>query len=358
MHRKISDIPNVNQQLFVVLCSFMFFNVHIQSKLFQKSGFKQTMLNPRQQTLLECVRKHGTISVEELAQQLNVTTQTVRRDVKAMVDASLLARYHGGVGLLSSTENIAYPERQVMHADAKRRIGRTVAARVPDGCSLILNLGTTTEEVARALQQHKNLHVVTNNLNVANSLASNPALEVIIAGGVVRARSRHRRRGHHRFHPPVQGGHRHHRHFQHRDGWRLRDFDAREVKVAQTIIEQSRQVWLVADASKFGRQALVKMAHLSQIDVLFTDAPPPPELATLLAETDVEVVIAKCQAGRHAAQACATALSLFFNDGRHGSIHAQSSIVVMRHAEDIDACRQEQQTAIAAQGRRPALASR
>ena len=73
----------------------------------------------------------------------------------------------------------------------------------------------------------------------------------------------------------------------------LRDFDAREVKVAQTIIEQSRQVWLVADASKFGRQALVKMAHLSQIDVLFTDAPPPPELAKLLAETDVEVVIAK-----------------------------------------------------------------
>lgn len=253
-----------------------------------------TMLNPRQQTLLECVRKHGTISVEELAQQLNVTTQTVRRDVKAMVDASLLARYHGGVGLLSSTENIAYPQRQVMHAEAKRRIGRTVAARVPDGCSLILNLGTTTEEVALALQQHKNLHVVTNNLNVANSLASNPALEVIIAGGVVRARDR-----------GIVGEATIDfiRQFKvdigiigissiEMDGV-LRDFDAREVKVAQTIIEQSRQVWLVADASKFGRQALVKMAHLSQIDVLFTDAPPPPELAKLLAETDVEVVIAR-----------------------------------------------------------------
>lgn len=72
----------------------------------------------------------------------------------------------------------------------------------------------------------------------------------------------------------------------------LRDFDTHEVKVAQNIIEQSRQVWLVADSSKFGRQALVKMAHLSQIDVLFTDAAPPPELAKLLQETEVEVVLA------------------------------------------------------------------
>jgi len=251
------------------------------------------MLNPRQQTLLDCVRKHITISVEELAQKLDVTTQTVRRDVKAMVDAKLLARYHGGVGLLSSTENIAYPQRQVMNADAKQRIGKAVAARVPDGCSLILNLGTTTEEVARGLLQHRNLHVVTNNLNVASMLASNASSEVIIAGGVVRARDR-----------GVVGEATIDfiRQFKvdigiigissiELDGV-LRDFDPREVKVAQTIIEQSRQVWLVADASKFGRQALVKMAHLSQIDVLFTDAPPPPQLARLLQEVDVEVVLA------------------------------------------------------------------
>jgi len=134
---------------------------------------------------------------------------------------------------------------------------------------------------------------VTNNLNVANSLASNPALEVIIAGGVVRARDR-----------GIVGEATIDfiRQFKvdigiigissiELDGV-LRDFDAREVKVAQTIIEQSRQVWLVADSSKFGRQALVKMAHLSQIDVLFTDAPPPPELAKLLQETEVEVVLA------------------------------------------------------------------
>jgi len=248
---------------------------------------------PRHRQILEYVRQHGDASVDALARVLGVTTQTIRRDIRQLEDERLLARYHGGVGLLSSTENIAYPQRQVMNAEAKQRIGKAVAARVPDGCSLILNLGTTTEEVARALHRHSHLHVVTNNLNVASMLASNTASEVIVTGGVVRARDR-----------GIVGEATIDfiRQFKvdigiigissiELDGV-LRDFDAREVKVAQTIIEQSRQVWLVADSSKFGRQALVKMAHLSQIDVLFTDAPPPPELAKLLQETEVEVVLA------------------------------------------------------------------
>ena len=72
----------------------------------------------------------------------------------------------------------------------------------------------------------------------------------------------------------------------------LRDFDPREVKVAQAIVEQSREVWLVADQAKFDRQALVRITHLSQIDKLFCDAPPPPGLASMLAEAQVEVVVA------------------------------------------------------------------
>jgi DeoR family glycerol-3-phosphate regulon repressor len=72
----------------------------------------------------------------------------------------------------------------------------------------------------------------------------------------------------------------------------LRDFDPREVKVAQAIIEQSREVWLVADHDKFGRQALVRLAHASQIDRLFTDAKPPEALARVLKEAQVQVVVA------------------------------------------------------------------
>jgi DeoR family transcriptional regulator, glycerol-3-phosphate regulon repressor len=250
-------------------------------------------LNPRQRRLLEVVRQRVTMSVEDLAQELEVTPQTVRRDVKQMEEERLLARYHGGVGLPSSVENIDYSQRQVMNIEAKRRIAQAVAKQVPPGCSLLINIGTTTEEVARELVRHQGLHVVTNNLNVAAILADNPHCEVIIAGGVVRGRDR-----------GIIGEATIDfiRQFKvdigiigissiEADGT-LRDFDAREVKVAQTIIEQSREVWLVADRDKFGRQALVRMAHLSQVDMLFTDARPPENLARVLKEAQVKLVVA------------------------------------------------------------------
>jgi DeoR family glycerol-3-phosphate regulon repressor len=250
-------------------------------------------LNPRQRSLLDAVRLKGTISVEELAVQLEVTPQTVRRDVKLMEEAHLLARYHGGVGSPSSVRNIDYSQRQVLGSEAKQRIASAVAAQVPNGCSLLINIGTTTEAVARALACHKGLHVVTNNLNVAAILADNADCEVIVAGGVVRARDR-----------GIVGEATIDfiRQFKvdigiigissiDEDGT-LRDFDAREVKVAQAIIEQSREVWLVADHDKFGRKALVRMAELTQIDVLFTDAPPPAAFKRVLQQAKVRLVVA------------------------------------------------------------------
>jgi DeoR family glycerol-3-phosphate regulon repressor len=250
-------------------------------------------LNPRQRRLLDAVKRHVTVSVEELAQQLDVTPQTVRRDVKLMEEASLLARYHGGVGLPSSVENIDYSQRQVLNIEAKRRIAAAVAERVRPGCSLLINIGTTTEEVARALVHHQGLHVVTNNLNVAAILSDQPGCEVMLAGGLVRGRDR-----------GIVGEATIDfiRQFKvdvgiigvsgiEPDGT-LRDFDPREVKVAQAIIEQSREVWLVADQDKFGRQALVRLAHLTQIDKLFCDAPPPEAMKKILKEAQVEVVIA------------------------------------------------------------------
>jgi DeoR family glycerol-3-phosphate regulon repressor len=86
----------------------------------------------------------------------------------------------------STTENIAYRQRQALEADAKTRIAQAIARRVPNGCSLILNIGTTIEAVARELLQHRGLRVITNNLHVAALLSANPDCEVIVAGGQVR----------------------------------------------------------------------------------------------------------------------------------------------------------------------------
>ena len=132
--------------------------------------------NPRQSLLLDEVRARGTATVEALSEQFGVTLQTVRRDVKLLSDAGLLARFHGGVRLPSSTtENIAYRQRQQLNEHSKQRIARAIAAVVPQDCSLIINIGTTAEAVARELMNHQGLRVITNNLNVAAILSDNPA---------------------------------------------------------------------------------------------------------------------------------------------------------------------------------------
>ena len=248
--------------------------------------------NPRQSLLLDEVRARGSVSVEALAERFDVTLQTVRRDVRQLTDAGLLTRFHGGVRLpTSTTENIEYRKRQQLNAQAKQRIAQQVARRVPHGSSLLINIGTTTEAIARELLRHKGLRVITNNLNVAAILSDNPDCEVIVAGGVVRSRDR-----------GIVGeatidfirqvkvdigligisG-------IESDGT-LRDFDFREVKVARAIIEQSRQVWVAADHSKFNRPAMVELARFDQVDMLFTDAPPPAPFPQLLAHAGVNCV--------------------------------------------------------------------
>jgi DeoR family transcriptional regulator, glycerol-3-phosphate regulon repressor len=250
--------------------------------------------NPRQAELLDTVRELGTMTVEALAERFGVTLQTARRDIALLADAGLLARFHGGARMPSSTtENIAYRQRQRMNDDAKRRIARAVAAHVPDSSSLIVNIGTTTEAVARALLERRALRVITNNLNVASILCDKPDFEVIVTGGLVRSSDR-----------GVIGeaaldfiGQ-----FKvdigligisgiEADGT-LRDFDYREVKVARAIIERSRQVWLVADHSKFNRPAMVELGRLSQIDALYTDRMPPDPFPALMAEAGVQCIVA------------------------------------------------------------------
>ena len=255
--------------------------------------------HPRHLRLLDLVRTDGQASVEQLAERLGVTLQTVRRDVQGLADAGLLVRFHGGVRAPGSTvENVAHTQREALNAPGKARIAQAIAQAVPAGCSLILNIGTTTEAVARALLQHQGLRVITNNLNVAAILSANTSCEVIVTGGVVRPRDRG---------IVGEAAVDFIRQFKvdlavigisgiEADG-SLRDYDYREVKVAQTIIGHAREVWLAADHSKFHRPAMVEVGRLSQIARLFTDAPPPEPFPALLREAQVRCDIAAAPTG-------------------------------------------------------------
>ena len=250
-------------------------------------------MNFRQNELVRTVREQGFSSIEDLAQTFDVTPQTIRRYVNALADEGLVRRYHGGVAPASGAENVAYIARCGLLLPEKQRIAALLAEHIPNRASLFINLGTTTEAVAAALTGHAGLRVITNNLNVATMLCDDPRSEVVITSGLVRGRDR-----------GVTGEATIDfiRQFKadygvigisgiDSDGT-LRDFDYREVRVSQAILAHSRRVFLAADHSKFGRDALVELGHLSQIDVLFTDASPPPAMIPVLVEAGVKVQVA------------------------------------------------------------------
>lgn len=252
-----------------------------------KHRISQESLSPRHLEIIEMAKRNGFLATEELSRTLKVTVQTIRRDINELCEKGYLRRYHGGAGLASSTENVDYSMRQVLNHDAKIEIARMAAAFIPDNASLFINIGTTTEEVAKALSGHRKLRVITNNLNVATLLCGNDDFEVIVAGGVVRED-----RG-------VIGESTIDFVKQFKvdygvigisgidtDGTLL-DFDYSEVRVAQAIMENARRVLLVADHTKFGSTPKVRLGHISEVDVLFTDRMPPKAIQEALDKGNV-----------------------------------------------------------------------
>lgn len=250
-------------------------------------------VTPRQSDIVQLAKEIGKVNVEDLAERFSVTPQTIRKDLNDLCERGLLQRYHGGAVLSSGVANFGYDARRHIFANEKRRIGLKAASLIPDNSSLLINIGTTTEQVAMALRPRKGLLVITNNVNVINILQGFRDIEVIVAGGVVR----------------------------HADGGilgeaavdfisqfkvdyaiigtsaidadgTLLDYDYREVRVAKAIIECARHSILVADSMKYERSAPVRIGHISQLDCFVTDQPPPQNLLEICKDNDVQIELA------------------------------------------------------------------
>ncbi|WP_068313520.1 DeoR/GlpR family DNA-binding transcription regulator [Polycladidibacter hongkongensis] len=249
------------------------------------------MLVARHSSILEIARASGRVEVDDLAARFEVSPQTIRKDLNELCEQGLLTRVHGGALLAFGVENLGYRARQAMAGAAKQEIGKAAAALIPDGASLFVNIGTTTEAVAQSLNRHRGLMVVTNNLNVASVMSPNGENEVVISGGVVR---------------PADSGivgeaavdfvNQFKVDFAivgvsalDEEGWLL-DFDYREVKVAQAILRNARHVILVADQSKLDRSAPVRIANMSKIDSFVTDRVESADLRSVLEANDVRLV--------------------------------------------------------------------
>ena len=245
----------------------------------------------RQSEIMARARAEGRVAVEPLAEAFGVTVQTIRRDLSALADAGLLSRVHGGAVLPSGTRNIGYEDRRALNPDAKEAIGRAAAARIPDGASVFLDIGTTVEAVARALRGRSGLLIVTNNINAANILVANPDAEIILAGGLLR-----RADGglvgevtadfvrQFKVDVAVIGA------SALDAGGDVLDYDFREVRVAQAVMRYARRSMLVADLSKLGRSAPVRLGPLAEFDLWATDTVPQKALADACARWKTEVV--------------------------------------------------------------------
>ena len=248
---------------------------------------KQTQ---RHDAIIELVRQQGYVSTEELVEHFAVSPQTIRRDLNDLAEQNKIHRHHGGAALPSSSVNAAYHDRKIMWSEEKARIAQRVAAQIPDGATLFIDIGTTPEAVAHALLNHKNLRVVTNNLNVATLLTAKEDFRLILAGGEVRTRD-----------GGIMGEATLDFISQFRldygilgisgidmDG-SLLEFDYHEVRTKRAIIENSRHVMLVVDHSKFGRNAMVNMGSISMVDAVYTDVMPPAGVLKVITDNNLQL---------------------------------------------------------------------
>jgi DeoR family glycerol-3-phosphate regulon repressor len=249
------------------------------------------MLSPRQNKILVLAGREGRVDVEKLSSIFDISPQTIRKDLNILCDRQLLQRVHGGAIVGSGIENVSYEARRLLAPDSKKAIGKMAATLIPDNSSLLINIGTTTEQVAHSLKNHKGLLVITNNINAIAIMKNFPGIELIIAGGQVR-----RSDGGIIGVAAVDFINQFKADYAvigvsaiDEDG-SLLDYDFGEVRVAQAIIENARQVILVADRMKLERSAPIRIGHISQVNTIVIDGKLPQKLQASCREHGVHTV--------------------------------------------------------------------
>lgn len=256
----------------------------------------EVIMNSRQTRILELLERTSTLTTLDLARELRVSDQTIRRDLRTLAGKGSVEKFHGGVRLCTETYEAPFTQRLQTNAAAKTAIANACAELIPDGATLFLDNSSTACFLARQLLRRSGLTIITLSLESARILAeSGDANRVIVPGGELRAADMTITGSSAidyatRFSPDLfvmsvaaisadRG---------------CMDFDLFEAEYKSRLIPAAGQVILLADAGKFGRGGLVRTCTLDLIDVVVCDAPPPADLRAalspsthiLVAETD------------------------------------------------------------------------
>ncbi len=255
----------------------------------------------RREAIVRIVGDTGQVTVEDLAQQLGSSRETIRRDLASMDKDGLVRKYHGGARALapSVVDNPSNPEvtegrfatRMHENRDGKRAIGKAAAALFREGDVLFVDTGSTTVVFAEYLAQLRGITVITNSLKIAEIMgAANAGHRVFMIGGDYDADASENLGAlalqqigqFHAEHVVLTVGSVHER--------GVRDFDLREAEIARAMIANADRVTVLADASKFSRPAIFDVAEIGKIDRIVTDVPPAPGMTKVLEASGVSVI--------------------------------------------------------------------
>jgi DeoR/GlpR family transcriptional regulator of sugar metabolism len=251
------------------------------------------LIEKRQQLILDRLARDGAAGIAMLAESLGVSRETVRRDLNALADRQLLTKTHGGA-LAHQESEPSLSARIEVNAAGKRRIAQAAAKLVDDGASLIIDCGSTTQALAKALLQHRQLTVYTNDLNVARLLSRRNGNTVHVLGGQL---------------------------LEHEDatsGWEtvaqvgqyhvdiafvgvsaiaddgtLTDYQRAGAELRSRMLAAARLPVLLADHTKFGQVKPVTVANLDRVRRLITDAAPPAAARKRLEALGMTIVVAR-----------------------------------------------------------------
>lgn len=244
--------------------------------------------------ILQLIETQGEVSVSEFSRRADVSEMTIRRDLEVLEGRGLLVRLHGrAIAPVSRSYEPPFDLRAGSVPAAKQQIGALAASLIAEGETVILDVGTTTLEVARALSGRRSITVLTPSLPIANVLAEEPGIRLMLTGGVLRPGERSlvgdlaegSFRGF-RFDTVVLGvggidlaaG--------------LTEYNLDDARVKRAALEIARRVIVVADATKLGRVAFARICPLEQVDILVTDQSAPADLVASMEDAGVEVRLA------------------------------------------------------------------
>lgn len=247
----------------------------------------------RRMQIVQLARERGRVLVRDLSERFSTSTVTIRNDLNDLHRRGLIVRYRGGaVHQESAMFESSLSERLRTHAAEKRRIGAAAAATVNDGETIILDSGTTTQEIARHLKGKKGLQVITNGVNVAMELLGVQGIQLVIVGGILRADS-----------VSVVGGFAENM-LEHLSADRLflgaascdpesgpSTPNLEESLVNQAMVKISREVVLVVDSTKFNKRSMSRIAPLSSIHKIITDKKLSPEIEERLRSAGCGVIL-------------------------------------------------------------------